>query len=73
MLAGRPLAGCQRSSCVLQGIPFKRRAERVIPAVQETEQRNDGDDLENLVFGIKAAQLAEVVVRDGIRGLAGAP
>ena len=56
----------------LDGRGFEFRRHRVVKAVEETEQRDHGDDVHDLGVRIMLPQLGKIRVGDGVWHLGGA-
>jgi hypothetical protein len=67
MFAGRPALRRQMNGSHFEWLLLQRRRERVVPAVHEAEQRDDGEYLDNLTFAPMLLHRIEHVVGDCIR------
>lgn len=67
----RPARSCQVPAREFQRALFKRRGERIVPAILPSEQRDHGYDFDDGVFGKVFLQLGKVRVGHRWRAAAG--
>src|SRR5215470_16540134 len=67
VLAGRPSSRGEIFFADRKGLVLKRRAHRIVPAIEEAERGDDANDLHDLLLGPVLAQLGKHLIGDRIR------